>query len=72
MACGTSLLLAALFAVVFCAAVPTKFDIPTSALRNGGQIYAVLVAGSSGWFNYRHQASTETEVVTKLKLVRLV
>ncbi len=25
-------------------------------LPDGGKIWALLVAGSSGWYNYRHQA----------------
>ena len=45
----------------FLAQATQAFSIPsellmTNQIENGGQIWVVLVAGSSGYFNYRHQA----------------
>merc|ERR1711962_905214 len=33
-----------------------KFGMPTVPPTNETDIWAVLVAGSNGWYNYRHQA----------------
>ncbi|XP_078262908.1 legumain [Rhinoraja longicauda] len=32
------------------------FNVPLGDLENGGHHWVVLVAGSNGWYNYRHQA----------------
>lgn len=32
------------------------FNVPLEELENGGHHWIVLVAGSNGWYNYRHQA----------------
>jgi len=48
---------AAAAALIGCAAAyPSVFNSLTPKNENGGTNYAVLVAGSNGWGNYRHQS----------------
>lgn len=48
------LLLTVLAAVVSRGCSLQPEDVP--AIPNGGELWVVLVAGSNGWYNYRHQA----------------
>ena len=42
---------------VLCKNIFLLLDLPSSnEIPNGGKIWVVLVAGSNGYFNYRHQA----------------
>ena len=47
-----------LFATVHGFAIPDDFarDVQGVQSGKGGKIWVVLVAGSNGYFNYRHQA----------------
>ena len=42
---------------MICKNIFLLLDLPSSnEIPNGGKIWVVLVAGSNGYFNYRHQA----------------
>lgn len=52
---ATATLLAAL-AIAVASALPVHEDIHLHSIPTGGDKWAVLVAGSATWSNYRHQA----------------